>query len=739
MRRWIPVVLWLAGCDRIFTFTEHPPPDAPPDAPQIGRWKAISAGGLHTCAIDADDRLTCWGDNGNGQLGRAPDELAESVMPIPRDGVWQSVSAGVLHTCAIDRDAMLWCWGNNEHHQAASGTVELAAAPALVTTDRWRHVTSGLYMSCALNDAGAAYCWGANGIGNIGDGTTTPAPKPRAVAGARTYTSISVGIQHACAIETGTSALWCWGYNAHGQIGDATAANRTTPVEIEAGTQWLAVDAGDYNTCALRSDGRLRCWGQADSGQIGDGTTSFARYLPQPVGLDDDGWTSIEVGASRACASRTDGTLLCWGRNDQGQLTATRALAIQSAPIEVLPKRDGWKSISLGETHACLIDNYDNAWCGGNASRGQLGNGMPGSRTTPKRVDGEWLAVDTGDDFTCGLTTANQLRCWGANNMGQIGDGTRLPRQAPVRAAVPSPISTFDVGQRHTLARRANEIWGFGYNGFGQLGNVSVVDQNPIMIGTAADAPPPVDGLIASGDHACVIESAGGLVCWGRNDWSQLGRGAPSYTAEPMPLTVAPGTTFRAVASSIFHTCAIATNALFCWGANTSGQLGDGTGTQRNSPALVTSTPPDKLAVGVSHSCAITGQQLACWGGNYHGELGLGPAGSAATPTVVTMPALQWSSLARSLGNSSSCAITSDNRLYCWGRNNRGQLGIGSFADQRIPTRVDDNTWQSVAMGSRHSCGVRTDRSLWCWGDGRFGQIGDSGAWSTELVEVLGP
>ena len=731
-------MLSLAGCDQIFTFDRHPPPDAPPDAPQVGRWRSISAGGLHTCGIDQGDRLFCWGDNSSGQLGRPPGALAESAGPIPLDGTWASVTTGPLQTCAITRtDASLWCWGNNEYGQVGNGTTGLVAPPTMISAERWLDVSTGFYVTCGIVEDGTAYCWGVDSNGAVGNGSAAGSLAPTAVAGGRVFTSITVGLQHACAIEQG-GALWCWGYNGNGQIGDGTAANRDAPVEIEAGTRWLAVAGGDLNTCGLRDDGRLRCWGQADSGQIGDGTTSSARYIPQPVGLDDDGWVAIEVGAARACGRRADGVLLCWGRNDQGQLAAMRALAIQSAPVEVPPKRASWKTISLGDHHACLIDAYDNAWCSGNASRGQLGNGVAGSRTTPARVDGDWLAVDAGPDFTCATTVANQLRCWGNNHLGQLGDGSRLPRQTPVRAAVPTPVTNFDVGHHHTLARRSDELWGFGYNAYGQLGNVSVVDSNPVMISNAP--PPPATGtsLLAAGDHTCALGNSGAVQCWGRNDWAQLGRGAVSYVAEPTPTAVA-GTTYRAVAAGLVHTCAIASQGVYCWGINSSGQIGDGTGVNRLSPTTV-APPPDHVAAGYAHTCTITGQSLACWGGNYHGELGISSTNLVAlSPTAVSTPAVQWSSLARSLGEYASCAIAADASLYCWGRNHRGQLGIGSFTSQLAPARVDDYAWQSVAMGAHHACGVRADRSLWCWGDNRYGQLGDGGAWRTELVEVLSP
>ena len=730
------LLLWLAaGCDRIFALEPHPPPDAPP--PQ-GRWATLSAGDLHTCGIDLDGALFCWGDNAAGQLGRSPSDLTESTLPLAVPGTWRTVSAGGAHTCAIATDGALACWGDNLDGQSGTGTAAARVPPTVISPGPWRAVSAGLLVTCGITEVGAASCWGSNANGAVGDGAATSARSPSPIASQAAFASITAGNQHACALST-EGALWCWGYNGFGQVGDGTAGNKSTPTEIEPGTRWLAVEAGAHTTCAIRDDGVLFCWGQASSGEIGDGTTANARYLPQPAGLEDDRWTAIEVGAARACGTRVDGTLLCWGRNDQEQLPSPRALAIQSAPVEVPVKRGSWKAVTLGALHACLLDAHDNAWCVGNAGRGQLGNGG-GSHTRPVQVPGQWLAVEAGDDITCALSDTARLECWGTNHLGQLGDGSRLARQRPVRAAVPTPITQFQVGGNHVIARRENELWGFGYNGYGQVGPVVTIDHDPVLIPSTSPGPaaPRPDGRdLAAGDHSCAITSTTELECWGRNDWAQLGRGGVTYTVEPVPTRIS-GSGYQAIAASSHHACAIATTGLYCWGLNLSGQLGDGTVSTRTSPAQISPTAPDAISAGAAHTCALSGTKLACWGDNTYGALGLGDTMTRYTPTVLEEP-IEWATLARSFGQYNTCALDTRQRLYCWGRNHRGQLGIGSFIDQTRPTLVDDNTWLSVAMGVRHTCGIRTDHSLWCWGNAVRGAIGDGTAWTGDLVEVPSP
>ncbi|MBA3394972.1 MAG: hypothetical protein H0T89_20165 [Deltaproteobacteria bacterium] len=731
LRGWCSLLVALAGCDRVFDIDQRAPADAPPDAPKLGDWRMVSAGELHTCGIRADDQLWCWGNNTDGQLARDPATLPESLVPARvDDAAWKTVAAGLTHTCAIRTDGGLYCWGSNEYLQAGtSASVADVPVPTRVGTDTWREVSGGQATTCAIRSDGSIWCWGYGLSGGLGTGlTTTSSSVPVAIASTKTWQMVSTGVQYSCAIAADDASLWCWGYNGFGQIGDGTGANRSLPINIAPGTRWLAVSAGEQSTCALRDDGRLRCWGQGDHGQLGDGTNPFARYTPQPVGLDDDGWVSIEVGLARACASRSDGSLMCWGRNDQGQLAARRGLAIQSSPVEVEPQRGAWRTVAVGGVHSCVIDAFDNLWCAGNGSRGQLGDGEGGARKRPSQIAGLWTAVKAGDDFTCALDTSSTLHCWGNNNLGQLGDGARLARQAPVQPAVPAPITRFEVGGRHTVAVHVEELWGWGYAGYGQLTITGNIDLNPTPFAKAQVA-------LGAHDHTCSVDPNNALACWGRNDFAQLGRSTQTLT-EPMPVQIGVGEVWSTVAAGQLHTCAISATGLWCWGLRSFGALGDGSLTPevQATPLKILPTAPKRIAASTFHTCAVRADDsLACWGYNGFGELGNGTLSLTASPTPVVGPST-W--LEIGVGEQASCGITMDNQLYCWGSNSRGQLGDGSLTNRLVPTRVDETAWQSLSVGREHACAIRDDKSLWCWGDSTTGQIGDGKTWRSQLVEV---
>jgi alpha-tubulin suppressor-like RCC1 family protein len=181
------------------------------------------------------------------------------------------------------------------------------------------------------------------------------------------------------------------------------------------------------------------------------------------------------------------------------------------------------------------------------------------------------------------------------------------------------------------------------------------------------------------------------------------------------------------VSAGEFHTCAInASKSLYCWGGNTSGQVGDGTVEQRLSPKRIGSSGAwASVAAGGAHTCAVsTGKSLYCWGWNALGQIGDGTDTNRLTPKRIGTSGA-WASVAA--GGLHTCAVTTGKSLYCWGFNQLGQVGDGTETTPRpSPRKVGKSgVWASVATGYIHTCAVSTGKSLYCWGDNDYGQIGD--------------
>jgi alpha-tubulin suppressor-like RCC1 family protein len=190
--------------------------------------------------------------------------------------------------------------------------------PGSVSSDASAKVATGEEFSCAVKQNGSAACWGANNVGQLGDGSITDKTIATDVFGLNSVRSIAANYAHACALkQDGTVA--CWGWNGNGQLGDGTTTYKTVATTVSGLVNVEAITTGVFHTCALKQDSSVACWGANTAGQLGDGTKFMTRTLPAPVpGLTNV--ASIASGLYHTCASKQDGTVVCWGLNSYGQL-----------------------------------------------------------------------------------------------------------------------------------------------------------------------------------------------------------------------------------------------------------------------------------------------------------------------------------------------------------------------------------------------------------------------------------
>ena len=395
----------------------------------------------------------------------------------------------------------------------------------------------------------------------------------------------------------------------------ARIMRRTETVTFLATGQiaYSAVQTGNFFSCALTDEGRSYCWGFNRDGQLAKSSAmrTDVDRPSTPITATDSllgpfpTLRSLSLGRTTACGISVAKRLVCWGTGS-GNFGTTTPTGVTFTPAVTV------EAVATGEAHTCFIDIDGFGWCGGENRLGQLGNRSTTATTGNSAVNVinvvggvaqsvRLSAISAGRSFTCGFIRGTTLpQCWGDNGVGQLGRASAITHDsvpASVSSAVVFDTTSLVTGLQHACAlSTAGAAHCWGGNGFGQLGDGTTTDRN---------APAAVGGgltfvRLAAGEyHTCGITAAGAVHCWGRNTSGQLGDGTIVSKSSPTAVTLPTGVTFRALGLGELHSCAIAglpsasgsgtttaTGAVYCWGDNEYGQLGDGAASGNNTPVL---------------------------------------------------------------------------------------------------------------------------------------------------------
>lgn len=278
--------------------------------------------------------------------------------------------------------------------------------------------------------------------------------------------------------------------------------------------------------------------------------------------------------------------------------------------------------VTTGFNHSCALTNSGGVICWGNNDYGQLGDGTNTSRLTPVAVSGlssNVLDIDAGGFHTCALLSGGHMKCWGQNTNGELGDNSYTSRNTPVSVyGLTSGVTAISAGYQHTCAIKAGGAKCWGYNGDGAVGDGTLYTRNtPVDVSGLTSG---VSAISVGTRHTCAVTASGGAKCWGQNLFGQLGDGTTDQHSAPVDVYGLTNSVY-AISAGEQHTCAMTTSyGVKCWGANTYGQLGDGTNNPHSTPANVNGLTSSVYAIsaGNFHTCAKTSSGgMKCWGEKY--------------------------------------------------------------------------------------------------------------------------
>ena len=473
----------------------------------------VMAGGGFTCAIETGGRVQCWGNNDIGQLGDG--SFQSSLVPVDVVGLSTGVVAlggEYSHACASSPTATV-CWGANWEGELGDGVSMIFSTPREVTglENNIVSMAAGNGITCALDSTGVVQCWGNSWAGQLGNGTWDRSSSPMPVSDlGPSVKSISAFDATICAL-TGSDGVKCWGLNDMGQAGDGTTQNALTPIDVVGLQSGVAtVISGRNHNCALKQDETVWCWGNNAHGQLGDGTTNTSSVPVQAAGLSDV--IALTAGSDHTCAVLSDRSARCWGENSDGQLgNGTNDSSLTPVPVDGLT---GVQSLAASLWDTCALTTGGAVKCWGAGFAGQLGNGQEGPSNQPVDVIGLSSGVTNltaSFDHFCAVQNGGLL-CWGANNGAQLGGGQTVDHSstpAPV-IGMTDHVSSVTAGSSFTCAIASGRAKCWGNNSGDQLGlgrnlkfntPVSVLAERPraVQLGYTSGAPGSIFTVRGSG------------------------------------------------------------------------------------------------------------------------------------------------------------------------------------------------------------------------------------------------
>jgi len=743
----------------------------------------ISVGGNVVNAI-IDGKIYFWGKwknstyYSNPEFSAAPIEIDFKDMVIDEKPV--AVFSGDMHGCGLFSGGRLFCWGNNDYGQLGNTTASSSLKPREVnmTGDLkgrliyW--VACGKSHTCMIAGDGFdmdVYCWGSSIYGKLGltnpaEIVYTPNKVISDILDQKNIIRIDAGKQFTCAVDD-EGKLYCWGNLNLGEYRE----NRNEPFLI--GKEWgldkrniISVVCGDEHICVLDSRHRIFCLGNSNTHNIlGIESNSISIHFSEVVIRDNSGnfleTEKLIAGDFFTCAIDKNDMTYCWGKNEdccfrEDGITSNLPVSVKGTVDSI---KDGY--VSAGLQSFCIKDkDSSDIFCRGTNSDFKLGNGTTVSSSCDFQKtaldssikDKEITHVVTRNYVSCAVGNSN-LQCWGKAGGTDNYDEKNFSYLVPYQL-----ISEQDMGERKIVkVARGNEhscylddkgdVFCWGNNLKGQLGYGTNDDSYVMDIAVKGGdlGEKKVVDISLGNSFSCALDSEGSVYCWGYNSKGQLGTGDLKNSSVPEKVDMSGalnGKKVEHIAAGVEHVCVIADDkSVYCWGNNGCGQLGNNSFEDSAVPVKVDDTGviKDKKIEHIDtlfdHNCVIDSEGFVyCWGRNEYGELGNGEKENSSVPVRATIGKNpdEIKSVVVSTGYSHTCAVDNNGDLYCWGYRNYSVVDTDVYDEYyniKMTMDVGDASRYPIVeidAGIGYTCMVNNIGQVYCWGENHFGQLGNA-------------
>ena len=339
------------------------------------------------------------------------------------------------------------------------------------------------------------------------------------------------------------------------------------------------------------------------------------------------------------------------------------------------------------------------------------------------------LFIGAGNQQTL-IIENGQVWAWGLNSVGQLGDNSVISRCIPVSIlGAKKTFCAIAAGQNYSLGLDKNgQVWGWGYNYVGQLGNKTKINRcTPVSILGAKKTFCKITAGRAGGtEHSAGLDKNGQVWCWGYNGFGQLGTNSTSGKCTPVSILGAKKT-FCTIIAGYVATFGIDKNGqVWSWGLNGTGQLGINSTASRRTPVSILGAKKTFCTIDNRNTTLAIDKNGQVWGWGYNFKYQLGDNTSINKCTPVSILGAKKTFCAISVGSDHSVGLDKNGQVWCWGANSVGQLGINSTGIRCTPVSIlgAKKTFCTITAGYTYTIGVDKNNHVWGWGYNVYGNLG---------------